>query len=77
MRASPASASETPSVGPSADAGAPNVEVRTLGSSAVGISWPASDNKLAVPMPATSGLSQRAFSSLDSVTAIGESVTQR
>jgi hypothetical protein len=53
---------------PSADAGAPSVEVSRLGSSAVGISWPASARKLAVPMPATPGLSQRTSTSLDSAT---------
>ena len=57
---------------PSADAGAPSVEVRRLGGSAVGISWPASAKKLAAPISATPGLSQAASTSLDSVTSTGK-----
>jgi hypothetical protein len=43
----PASPSATPSMVPSTAAGAPSVDVRKLGSSAVGISWPASARRLA------------------------------
>ena len=43
---------------PSADAGAPSVTVRKLGSSEVGISWPESDRKLASPIDRTPGLNQ-------------------
>jgi hypothetical protein len=39
--------------------GAPRVAVSRLGNRAVGISWPTSAGKLAVPMPATPGPSQR------------------
>jgi hypothetical protein len=52
-RATPASSSETPSISPSAEVGVPSTEVRNEGSSAMGISWPASDRKLAVPIPPT------------------------
>ena len=48
-----------PSIRPRAAAGAPRVAVRKLGSRAVGISWPASDRKLAAPMPRTPGVNQR------------------
>jgi len=43
---------------PRVDADAPSVVVSRLGSSAVGISWPTSARKLAVPMPATPGPNQ-------------------
>lgn len=43
---------------PRVDADAPSVVVSRLGSSAVGISWPTSAKKLAVPMPATPGPNQ-------------------
>ena len=43
---------------PSADAGAPRVDVSRLGNRAVGTSWPASARKLAAPMPVTPGVSQ-------------------
>ena len=46
------------SISPSAAAGAPRVAVSRLGSRAVGISWPTSARKLAVPMPTTPGPSQ-------------------
>src|SRR4029450_11533043 len=58
-RAMPARPSAMPSISPRAAAGAPRVAVSRLGSRAVGISWPVSDSKLAAPMPATPGLSQR------------------
>ena len=47
--ATPAAASATPSISPNAAAGAPNVVLRKLGSSDVGISCPASEKKLATP----------------------------
>jgi hypothetical protein len=46
---------------PRAAAGAPRVVVSRLGRRAVGISWPASARKLAVPMPRTPGVSQRSL----------------
>ena len=57
--ATPAAPSATPSISPNADAGAPSVTVRKLGSSDVGISWPTSDRKLASPMSRTPDVSHR------------------
>src|SRR5262245_8533454 len=54
---------------PSAAAGACRVDVSRLGSSEVGISWPASESRLAVPMPATPGVSHRSLAGEGSVTA--------
>ena len=56
-RPPPARPSEMPSRSPSAAAGAPRVVVTKLGIRAVGISWPTSARKLAVPMPPTPGVS--------------------
>ncbi len=56
--AAPAAPSEIPSINPRTEAGAPMVTVSRSGSSAVEISWPASEKKLARPMPATPGLIQ-------------------
>ena len=56
--ATPAAPSAMPSINPSADAGAPSVTVRKLGSSDVGISWPTSERKLASPIERTPGLNQ-------------------
>jgi len=39
-------------------AGAPRVPVNSEGSSEVGISWPTSASRLAVPIPRTPGVSQ-------------------
>jgi hypothetical protein len=44
-----------------AQAGAPRVAVSRLGRRAAGISWPTSARKLAVPIPATPGPSQRSL----------------
>lgn len=57
-RATPASASLTPSIAPNTDAGAPSVEVSSDGSNDVGISCPTSASRLAPPMPLTPGVSQ-------------------
>ena len=54
----PGSPSAIPSISPSAAAGAPRVEVRKLGSSAVGTSCPRSARRLAPPIPATPRVSQ-------------------
>jgi hypothetical protein len=54
---------------PRAEAGAPSVEVNRLGSRAVGISWPTSAKRLALPMPATPGPNHRASTSAASVVA--------
>src|SRR5271163_4699530 len=51
------SPSETPSITPSANAGAPRL-ARNAGRIAVAASWPQSENKLARPMPKTPRLSQ-------------------
>jgi hypothetical protein len=67
--ARPARPSATPSMIPSAAAGACSVDVSRLGSSEVGISWPASESRLAVPMPATPGVSHCSRSVEGSVTA--------
>src|SRR5580658_7710405 len=50
--------SETPSITPSANAGAPKL-ARNAGRIAVAASWPQSENKLARPMPKTPRVSQR------------------
>ena len=63
-RAAPAAPSASPSINPSAAAGAPSVDVSRLGNSAVGTSWPTSDNRLARPMPATPCVSHFGCSSL-------------
>ena len=55
-RATPARASLTPSMTPNTDAGAPSVEVSKLGNNDVGTSCPASDKKLATPIPVTPGV---------------------
>src|SRR5271154_3170344 len=52
------SPSETPSITPSANAGAPRL-ARNAGRIAVAASWPQSENKLARPMPQTPFVSQR------------------
>jgi hypothetical protein len=62
----PASASLTPSINPSAAAGAPNVEVSRLGNNAVGTSCPTSAGRLAVPIRATPGVNHRRSGSTDS-----------
>jgi len=71
-RAAPASPSEMPSMRPRAAAGAPRVTVSRLGSRAVGISWPTSARKLAVPIPATPGPSQPWLDLVGSVMAQGD-----
>src|SRR5271154_5372595 len=50
--------SETPSITPRANAGAPML-ARNAGRIAVAASWPQSENKLARPMPQTPFVSQR------------------
>ncbi len=55
----PVSASLMPSIRPSAPAEACSVAVRKLGRTAVVISWPASEKKLATPTPPTPAVSQR------------------
>src|ERR1700678_1876487 len=52
------SPSETPSITPSANAGAPRL-ARNAGRIAVAASWPQSENRLAMPMPSTPRVSQR------------------
>src|ERR1700688_3181864 len=52
------SPSETPSITPSAYAGAPRL-ARNAGRIAVAASWPQSENRLARPMPRTPRVSQR------------------
>src|SRR5204863_5392945 len=59
---------------PSAEAGAPNVDVSRLGSRAVGISCPASAKKLAVPIPRTPAFSQWSVGPLCSVVDTAESL---
>src|SRR5271163_1302849 len=51
------SPSETPSITPSANAGAPRL-ARNAGRIAVAASWPQSENRLARPMPRTPRVSQ-------------------
>src|SRR4029450_6595350 len=70
-RAMPARPSAMPSISPRAAAGAPRVAVSRLGSRAVGISWPVSDSKLAAPMPATPGLSQRSRGGREAPVVLG------
>ena len=57
--ATPTSASEAPSITPSAPGPACSVEVRKLGSTDVAISCPASEKKLAAPTPTTPDVSHR------------------
>jgi hypothetical protein len=79
-RATPARASETPSMMPRAAAGGRSVEASRVGSSAVGTSWPTSASRLAVPMPATPGLNQplcRVASSCSGTVTVRQSVRDR
>ena len=65
-----------PSMSPRAEAGAPSVTVRKVGSSAVGISWPASEKKLAMPMARAPGVSHLAWPAVVVAVGSGSSVTR-
>ena len=63
--ATPPSPSASPSITPSAAAGAPSVLVRKAGSRAVGTSWPRSASRLAPPIATTPRFSQGRSASAD------------